>query len=60
MCVLYDNFNARGAPGVPFRSALFFVAPVQWIAPYGEDLAAGEAWRSTPDSVDFDLPRTAP
>lgn len=41
MCLVYDNFKARGAPGVPFRSALFFVAPVQWIAPYGEDLAAG-------------------
>lgn len=55
MYVVYDNVNAPPPSGVPFRPVLL-IAPAQWAAPYGEDLAAGETWRSTPDSRGLDLP----
>lgn len=50
MYAVYNNSNTRGPSGVPFHSVLFFLGPVRWAAPYGGDLAAGETWRSTPDS----------
>lgn len=50
MYVVYNGDYTRGPPGKALMvwSVPLSIAPVQWAAPYGEDLAAGEAWSKYP------------
>lgn len=44
----YNTLHTSSPAGMPLCSLLFLNAPTQWVAPSGEDLAAGEAWSQYP------------
>lgn len=49
MHAVYNDFCSMcPPPGPPLWPALFLSNPVQWIAPDGKDLAAGESWSKYP------------